>query len=265
MLWLVPVCFFIGCGTTDPTASGPRPPETLNSLAKFARHADAHGSVISLPVFETSPEGVMESVSNAIARANAALDILGSRPAGAITFENTIKALDDISYQASLVANRVYLTKETSTNAAVRAAATEAIKDFEAWSVGLDYREDVYAAVQAFTAAQRRLEGEDLRFYEQVLRDYKRAGLHLPKAEREEVERLRKELSRLSTDFDSHITKATRALAFSSADLEGVPESFLSQEGVKTGDDQYTVMANVTWHYVTVMENARKESTRKRL
>jgi Zn-dependent oligopeptidase len=129
----------------------------------------------------------------------------------------------------------------------------------------LDYREDVYAAVQAFTAAQRRLEGEDLRFYEQVLRDYKRAGLHLPKAEREEVERLRKELSRLSTDFDSHITKATRALAFSSADLEGVPESFLSQEGVKTGDDQYTVMANVTWHYVTVMENARKESTRKRL
>ena len=34
---------------------------------------------------------------------------------------------------------------------------------------------------------------------------------------------------------------------------------------IKTGDDEYTVMANVTWHYLTVMDNARREETRKRL
>ena len=52
-------------------------------------------------------------------------------------------------------------------------------------------------------------------------------------------------------------------MKFTKAELEGVPESFLAQ--VKTGDDEYTVMANVTWQYLSVMDNARREETRKRL
>ncbi|HEU0008740.1 MAG TPA: M3 family metallopeptidase, partial [Verrucomicrobiae bacterium] len=39
----------------------------------------------------------------------------------------------------------------------------------------------------------------------------------------------------------------------------------LSQKGVKTGEDEFTVLANVTFHYTTVMEQARKEATRRRL
>ena len=37
---------------------------------------------------------------------------------------------------------------------------------------------------------------------------------------------------------------------------------FLAQ--VKTGDDEYTVMANITWHYLSLMDNARQEETRKK-
>jgi len=44
-----------------------------------------------------------------------------------------------------------------------------------------------------------------------------------------------------------------------------VPESFLGSPGVKTGDDAYTVMANITFHYNTVMDSAKREETRKRL
>src|SRR5262249_23931962 len=50
---------------------------------------------------------------------------------------------------------------------------------------------------------------------------------------------------------------------FTRAELEGLPDSFLDQ--VKSGDDQYTVMANITWHYLTVEENAKREETRKKL
>jgi thimet oligopeptidase len=42
-----------------------------------------------------------------------------------------------------------------------------------------------------------------------------------------------------------------------------VPESFLEQ--VKGTNDEYTVMANVTWHYISVMDNAKGEDTRKKL
>ena len=44
-----------------------------------------------------------------------------------------------------------------------------------------------------------------------------------------------------------------------------MPESFLASPGIKTGDDAYTVKANVTWQNVTVMENAKSEAVRKRL
>ena len=52
-------------------------------------------------------------------------------------------------------------------------------------------------------------------------------------------------------------------MKFTKAELEGVPESFLAQ--IKTGADEYTVMANITWHYISVMDNAKREETRKRL
>ena len=95
------------------------------------------------------------------------------------------------------------------------------------------------------------------------MRDYRRAGLDLPKTQRDEVERMRKELSRLTTDYESNITKAKKAVKYTQAELEGVPESFLAQ--VKSGDNEYTVMANITWHYISVMDNAKQEETRKKL
>ena len=68
----------------------------------------------------------------------------------------------------------------------------------------------------------------------------------------------------MSTDFQNNVTKATKAVKFTRAELDGVPESFLEQ--IKgEGEDEYIVMANITWHYITVMENAKSEEVRKRL
>src|SRR5439155_24424752 len=180
-----------------------------------------------------------------------------------VTFENTVRALDDMSYQVGLTDNRLSLIKETSTNAALRDVATDAIKDLEEWSIGLDYREDVYKAVKAYADKKRELKGEDAKLLSETMRDYRRAGLDLPKDKRDEVEKMRKELSRLTTDYESNITKAKKAVKFTKAELEGVPESFLEQ--AKTGDDEYTVLANVTPDFLRVMENAKREDTRKRL
>jgi Zn-dependent oligopeptidase len=83
-------------------------------------------------------------VRQTIAVGNAALDRIGALKPGKVTFENTIRALDDIGYQISLTDNRLSLIKETSTNAVIRDTATDALKELEEWMVGLDYREEVY-------------------------------------------------------------------------------------------------------------------------
>jgi thimet oligopeptidase len=251
-----------GCKTSQTTSTSISSPV---SLAAFQEQAVKFRSVVALPDFETTPEAVRQSTSNTIAQANAALDRIGRLTPGEVNFRNTILALDDAMYPASCAAGRLDLIKETSTNGAVRDAATEAVKILEEWSVGLDYREDVYRAVKAFADTKPALSGEDAKLLEELLRDYRRAGLALPKAERDEVERLRKELANLETDFRQNITKTQKPLKFTRAQFEGVPESLLNSPGVKTGDDEFTVMANVTFHALAVLENAKREDVRKQM
>src|SRR5205807_2136561 len=123
-------------------------------------------------------------------------------------------------------------------------AAENAVKAFQEWAVGIDYREDVYKAIKAFADTHPKLTGEDEKLFKETLRDYRRAGLELPQDQRKEIEQLRKELSKLGTDFDTNVVKATAPVMFAKADLDGLPESFLAAPGIKTGDDVYTVMAN---------------------
>ena len=204
-------------------------------------------------------------MKDAIAKANTALDQIGAQDLSKVTFKSTVVALDDLSYQAGLAANRATLIKETNTNPAMRSAAENAVKAFQEWAVGIDYREDVYKAIKAFADTHPKLSGEDAKLLKETLRDYRRAGLELPPDQRKEVEQLRKELSKLGTDFDSNIVKANAPVIFTKADLDGLPESFFASPGIKTGDDAYTVMANVTWQFNTVQENAKSEATRKKL
>ncbi len=237
----------------------------LKTVDDFRAAAAKANAVLTIPDWDKTPKAVEASMKDAIARANKALDQIGTQDLSKVTFKSTVVALDDVTYQASLAANKATIIKETNTNPAMRAAAENAVKEFQDWAVGVDYREDVYKAIKAFADTHPKLSGEDEKLFKETLRDYRRAGLDLPPDQRKEVEDLRKQLSKLGTDFDSNIVKANAPVMFSKADLEGLPESFFNSPGIKTGDDVYTVMANVTWQYNTVEENAKKEATRKQL
>jgi thimet oligopeptidase len=232
-------------------------------LQGFEARAAKFKSVVRLPHFETSSNEIRLSLQQTIATNNAALDAIAATDPKQVNFQNTVGALDKIGYQIGLTANRFSLIKETSQDAGLRDAATEAVKQLEEWSVGLDYREDVYNVLKAYNDQRPNLRGEDAKLLFETMRDYRRAGLALPKAERDQVEKLRKDVSSLAIDFESNVTKAEKAVKFTKAELDGVPDGLLEQ--IKTGADEYTVMANVTVQYVTVMENARLEDTRKRL
>jgi thimet oligopeptidase len=240
-----------------------QPTNQTDRLREFRRRAAAFNAIITVPQFETTTNGIGFALRRTIEVGNAALDRVGALKPGDVTFENTVRALDDIGYQIGLTDDRLGVIKETSTEVKMRDAATDALKALEEWAVGIDYREDVYKALKTYADRKPRLKGEDARLLTETMRDYRRAGLELPKPQRDEVEKMRKELSRLTTDYESNITKAQKAVKFTQAELEGVPESFLAQ--IKTGADEYTVMANITWHYMSVMDNAKREETRKKL
>ena len=235
---------------------------TPDPLRAFQARAAQYHSVITVPAFETAPDQIAATVRQTLANGNAALDRIGRLAPAAVTFTNTFVALDDLDYQVGRASERLGLIEQTSASAAVRDAATEAIKQLSQWSVGIDYREDVYHALTAFAATAPRLAGEDKKLLDETLRDYRRAGLALPRAQRDEVEQLRKELTGLETDYENNVTKAEKSVKFTQAELAGVPADFLAQ--IKTGADEYTVQANVTWHYLSLMDNGSVEATRKK-
>ena len=235
------------------------------TVQDFQAAADKAKAVLTIPQWEQTPEALESMMKGAIDQANKALDKIGAQDLGKVTFKSTIVALDDATYEASLAANKAVIIKETNTNEAMRTAGENAVKVFQDWAVGTDYREDVYKAVKAFADTHPKLTGEDEKLMKETLRDYRRAGLELPPEKRKEVEQLRKDLSKLGTDFDSNIVNSKAPVVFTKAELDGLPDSFFASPGIKTGDDAYTAMANVTWQFVTVQENAKSEATRKKL
>jgi thimet oligopeptidase len=241
------------------------PAAETKTVDDFRAAAAKANAVLTLPDWEQTPKAVETTMNDAIAKANKALDQIGSQDLKKSTFKSTVVALDDLTYEAGLAANRATIIKETNTNPEMRAASENAVKAFQDWAVGIDYREDVYKAIKAFADTHPRLSGEDEKLLNETLRDYRRAGLDLPPDQRKEVEQLRKELSKLGTDFDTNIVKANAPVIFTKSDLDGLPESFFASPGIRTGDDAYTVMANVTWQFNTVEENAKSEATRKQL
>src|SRR5262245_54178249 len=205
----------------------------VKTVDDFRAAAAKANAVLTIPDWDKTPEAIETAMKNAIAKANVALDEIGAQDPAKATFKSTVVALDDVTYEASLVANRATIIKETNTNPAMRTSAENAVKTFQDWAVGVDYREDVYKAIKAFADTHPKLNGEDEKLLKETLRDYRRAGLELPPDKRKEVEELRKELSKLGTDFDTNIVKSNAPVMISKANLDVLQEIFFASTFIR--------------------------------
>jgi len=238
-------------------------PQRPLTWPELQRKAARFGIVLTLPKFESSPEEIAKSRDAAIAKANAALDAIGGLDPKKVTFRNTVRALDDLQSDISQVINRIGLLSQVHPEARVRDAAIDATQKFNDWGVSVDYRKDVYKAVKSFATTNPKLQGEDKRLFEDQMRSYKRAGLDLPEDKQKEVENLRKELGKIETLFQINLNNAAAPVKLSRAEFDGVPDGLLGK--FRTGEDEYSVDANVTFQFLLVMENAANEETRKKV
>lgn len=245
--------------TTVGLGAAPRP------FAEAAAGASRFGVAVELPDFEQSVADLESRQAAALEEANAAIDALAGQKLEQATFESTFQELDRILRAVSDVAQRANLIRSTHPEAEVRDAAAKVGVELENWSVALEYREDLYHVLSAQAEEAGTLPGEPGRFIDETMRDYRRAGLSLPKPERAEVERLRKELNELTNQFELNIARARAPLFFTVEELAGVPQSFLESPDVRQEDGRYRVMANITWHALAVFENCRVAETRRRV
>jgi thimet oligopeptidase len=239
--------------------------ETLRTVAEFQAQAVPFHSEIRVPAFETNVAQVEEAAAKAIADSEAAVDRIAKQDPASATFESAFGALDTEDADFGLYASRLNFIEVCHPDKAVRDAAEEATKKLQKYAVGVGYREDVYAVLRAVADRKPPVSGEDQRLLDFTLRDYRREGFELPPAARHELEAMFKELGDMETDFETNVIKAKAPLTFTKAQLAGVPDTFLSSPGIKSGDDAYTVGVNVTPQRMMVLQNCTVAETRQRV
>src|SRR5256885_8692658 len=108
--FLAMASFLAGCGTVPNKLA----PAKMGNLQDFEARAAKYNSVVTVPSFETTTNEITTAVTNAIKAGTAALDRIGKLGAGEVTFDNTVRALDDLGFDLSRVDNRLSLIQQTS-------------------------------------------------------------------------------------------------------------------------------------------------------
>src|SRR5438067_11026385 len=88
----------------------------LKTVDDFRPAAAKANAVLTIPNWEQSPKAIEAMMNGAIAKANKGLDQIGSQDLKAVTFKNTVVALDDLNYQAGIAAIKAVIIKETNKN-----------------------------------------------------------------------------------------------------------------------------------------------------
>ncbi|MGZ5537175.1 MAG: hypothetical protein ACXWG0_01465, partial [Chthoniobacterales bacterium] len=108
----------------------------LRTVDAFRDAAAKANSILIVPDWEQTPAAIESAAKDIVAKENAALDKIGAQDPGKVTFQSTVVALDDVVWEATVVANRATVIKESSPSAEMREAAEKAVKELQDWFVG---------------------------------------------------------------------------------------------------------------------------------
>lgn len=212
--------------------------------------------------FDATPAGLLQDCADAKKRAESALEQIASLPATARTFDNTPWALDRAIYDLSDETASDTFLEQVAVSSATRDAANKCDVLLSQFNVDVYSRPDLYKAMKDYAAKGEPLKGEDARLLDKTLLDFRRSGLELSPAAREQVASIHKTLAKLEADFGKNINDSKDYALLTKEQLDGVPDSVLSK--LDRDGDKYRVGVDYPT-YFPVMESARNPAARRAL
>jgi len=229
---------------------------TLRLLAGFTWLALGAGSAAA------APEYTEQTVPDALARADEAIERIIAIPAADRTFENTIGAMDDVIARLDLDTNMFTFMAYVSPDPQLREIAEAGDEIMRDWYIDLSQREDLYEAVKEYADTNPQLEGERARLLEETLRDYRRSGMDLPKEERDKLAEVKKEISKLGLEFDRNIREYEMHVPLTEEELVGTSEDF--RKSLTKSGDMYLVGMSYP-EFLPIDDFCESETTRKKM
>ncbi len=180
-------------------------------------------------------------------------------PDGQRTFENTVLALDDLQDDLNTETSMAVFLQNVSPDAVVREGSRAAEDALNDWSIAIGKNEAIYRVVKAYADTHPTLSPVQKRLLDFTLRDYRRSGMGLPAEKRARLTQIERQIAKNQQEFGRNIADDVTVVAFTKAELKGVPESRLA--AYERGGDLYLVPASET-DAVAVLTFAKNPETR---
>ncbi|EAZ63424.2 saccharolysin (oligopeptidase) [Scheffersomyces stipitis CBS 6054] len=184
------------------------------------------------------------------------------------TIENVVKPYARYSHKNALLENQITFYQYVSASKDLRDASTRAEEQLEQASIEQSLRVDVFQVFNKLYESikdENDIEPETKRLVDKVVKYYKRNGLALPEEQREEIKRLKKELSTLSVKFSKNMNEEKDFILFTTEELAGVPLDVVDQyEKVEEDGVQKHKMTFKYPDLHPVLKHATNQETRKR-
>ncbi len=229
-------------------------------MSMFCLHFALALSVVGRSAAQEIPDD--SPVAEALARADQAAQQIVEVPDAERTFDNTIGAMDDLIVRLRLDTEMLQFMAYVSPDAALREQSSQAEEHVRSWLIALGKREDLYRAAKTFADTNPDLAGEQERLLKHTLRDYRRAGMLLPAAEREKLKQIQLQLSKLGLEFGKNIREDETRVPLVADELKGMPQAFLEKLS-RSGDLYLCGMDYPT--FLPIMDHCEVESTRHKM
>lgn len=204
----------------------------------------------------------------AIEEASAAINKLVSIAKTQRSFSNSLAVLDEIHDGLTQVSGRYAFLAHVAPEKEIRDVALVFQKELDSFAIGLEFREDLYQAVQEFSQSEAasELDRDESRLLEYTLRDFRRNGFGDDAEMRVRVGELKQQLVELGVRFRRNIDEADDALLLSREQLTGLPDSYIdSLSRIETAQGTRYQVSLAYPEFYPFLEAADDESLRREL
>jgi thimet oligopeptidase len=150
-------------------------------------------------------------------------------PPERLSYASTLGRMDQIALQIDEAGELPYLLAVAHPDAAVREAAKLCEPKTTLLTTSLYLDPDIAAVMRAYAQKGEELTPDRRRLLADVLRDFHRNGLDLPKEKQDRVRAINDELTKLGQDFEANIASAVGRVELRKGQLAGLPQDYLDK------------------------------------
>ena len=188
-------------------------------------------SLAGNPAWENlTPEHIREDITLALEKAEANLQQIRDLNPEEINFRNTVKALENASYDLSSAGGLVTHLDSVCNSAELREVHNEMLPAVSAFGAKITLDAELWKVLQIFAESKETssLKPIDRRLLEETLLDFKEAGADLPNEKRQRLEEISQELAQVTQKFSEQVLDATnewKLVVREEDKLKGLPET----------------------------------------